>query len=359
MKRLRFGKLAALAATGVLFLSACGGGPGGDNSSSAGKGDTVKIGIAMKTEVQARWRHEVAVMEKVAKEKGAEIIVQWANDDITKQGNQIENLMSQGIDALIVVPVTDKAGPYLQKVKEEGIPVIAYDLLPEDVEIDMFVTRDNKGVGELQINAALEFIGDTDAKIALLKGDPANMVAQGIASGYEAALSNAPKVDVVADQWIQAWSTEEALGISENTLSAHNDNISAFVTGTDGLAMGSIQALKARGLQGKVFVSGLDVEPVNARFIAEGVQTMSVWTDIEDQADKAITAAIELANGQAPTSEGEESNGGKPVPARYASVVPIFKDDLCRFIHEISPQDWITEDEVFGSTEIPANCNSN
>jgi len=346
-------KFAAITAGLALFTSACSGTAGADGSDDDGP---IKIGIAMKTAVQARWHHEVAVMEKIAQEQGAEVIVQWANDDITKQGNQYENLMSQGIDVLITVPVNDKAGPYLQSVKNEGIPIVAYDLLPQDVEIDYFVTRDNKAVGVEQAKAALEYIGDSDANVAILKGDAANMVAQGIASGYDELLADANNINVVADQWIQAWSTEEALSVAENTLSAQNDDVAAFITGTDGLAMGVVQAVRGRGLEGEVFISGLDVEPANARLIAEGAQTMSIWTDLDDHAAKAMNAAIKLAKGEEPDVDGTTSNDGPEVPTGFAQVVPIYKDDLCEFIHEISPEGWITEEEVFETTEVPENC---
>lgn len=351
MKR-RYVKAAALAAGGALVLAACANGASADGSDD----ETIKIGVAMKTAVQARWHHEVSVMERVAEEHGAELIVQWANDDITQQGNQYENLMSQGIDALITVPVNDKAGPYLQTVKNEGIPIVAYDLLPQDIEVDYFVTRDNKAVGVEQAKAALEWIGDKPAKVALLKGDAANMVAQGIASGYDEVLPSASNIEVVADQWIQAWSTEEALSIAENTLSAHRDEVAAFITGTDGLAMGVVQAVRGRGLEGQVFISGLDVEPANAQLIAEGVQTMSIWTDLDDHAAKAINAAIKLAKGEEPDADGTTSNNGPEVPTGFAQVVPIYQEDLCRFIHEIAPEGWITEEEVFATTEVPASC---
>lgn len=353
MKR-NYVKTAALAGAGALVLAACGNGASADGDSSGD--ENIKIGVAMKTAVQARWHHEVDVMERIAAEQGAELIVQWANDDITQQGNQYENLMSQGIDALITVPVNDKAGPYLQAVKNEGIPIVAYDLLPEDIEIDYFVTRDNKAVGVEQAHAALAHIGDGAASVALLKGDAANMVAQGIASGYDEVLADTGSVTVVTDQWIQAWSTEEALSVAENTLSAHDDDVAAFITSTDGLAMGVVQAVRGRGLEGEVFVSGLDVEPANAQLIAEGVQTMSIWTDLDDHAEKAITAAIQLARGETPDADATTSNEGPEVPTGLAQVVPIYQDDLCRFIHEISPEGWITEEEVFATTEVPADC---
>ncbi|WP_147917529.1 substrate-binding domain-containing protein [Ruania zhangjianzhongii] len=347
--------LAAVAASCALALGACG---TGNTTEIGGSDDDVPlIGIAMKTAEQARWHHEVAVMERIAAEQGAEVIVQWANDDITRQGNQYENLMSQGVDALITVPVNDRVGgSYLQTLRDEGIPIVAYDLLPQDLEVDYFVTRDNRAVGVEQARAALEYIGDDTANIALLKGDAANMVAQGIAAGYDDVLADATNLTVVADQWIPSWSTEGALSLAENTLSAHNDDVTAFIAGTDGLAMGVVQAVRGRGLEGEVFVSGLDVEPANAQLIAEGVQTMSIWTDLDDHAETAINAAIQLARGEVPEADDTTSNGGPEVPTGLAQVVPIYREDLCRFIHEIAPEGWITEEEVFATTEVPEDC---
>src|SRR5690625_759548 len=247
MNKVKISSIILLSFLLMIVMAACNSEGAADSKNKSD--DNIKVGIAMKTEVQPRWKFEVAYMEEIAEELGAEIMVQWANDDVTKQGNQIENLLTQGIDALIVVPVTDKVGPFIQSAKNEGIPVVSYDALPVESDIDLFVTRDNYKVGELQANAALEFTNGS-GNYAVLKGDPATSVAQGIAEAYEEILDSNGDISIVANQWHQNWSTEEALKTAENALSAQADDVQAFVSASDGIATGVAQAVKGRGLEG-------------------------------------------------------------------------------------------------------------
>lgn len=356
----------------LLFATACGnnGSASKDNTqgssngakqtSSSGGGsnnteEKIRIGLAMKTEVQPRWKFDLKYMEEKAEELNAELIVQWANDDVSKQSNQVENLLSQGIDVLVIVPVSDKTGPIVEKAKSAGVPVIAYDAMIQDSDIDLYVTRNNYKVGELQAQAALEYTGG-QGNFVLLKGDPATTVAQGIAQAYEDILLSNSNIQIVADQWHQNWSTERALKTAEDALSAQQDNIQAFVSSNDGMAMGVSQALRGRNLQGKVFISGLDVELGSARLIAEGIQTMSVWTKLDEGAKRTIEAAVQLGKGETPASDEMTNNGKKDVPTLAVDVVSITKDNLCTFINEIAPPGWMTTEEVFVDTPIPDDC---
>lgn len=313
----------------------------------------IRIGIAMKTEVQPRWKFDMQYMQEKANELGAELIVQWANDDVSKQANQVENLLSQGIDVLVIVPVSDKTAPVVDKVKSAGVPVIAYDAMIQDSDIDLYVTRNNYKVGQLQAEAALKYT-EGSGNYVLLKGDPATTVAQGIAQAYEAILKTNSSIHVVAEQWHQNWSTERALKTAEDALSAQNDNIQAFVSANDGMAMGVAQAVKGRNLEGKVFISGLDVELGSARLIAEGAQTMSVWTKLDEGAKSTIEAAVQLAKGETPKSDEMTNNGKKDVPTLTVDVLEINKDNLCSFINEIAPPGWMSEEEVF--VNVPNAC---
>lgn len=341
----------------ALLVAACGdksktGESGGTNSEKNGE-KKIRIGIAMKTEVQPRWKFDMQYMQEKAEELGAELVVQWANDDVSKQSNQVENLLSQGIDVLVIVPVSDKTGPVVDKAKSAGVPVIAYDAMIQDSDIDLYVTRNNYKVGELQAQAALNYTGGK-GNFVLLKGDPATTVAQGIAQAYEDILKTDSNIHIVAEQWHQNWSTERALKTAEDALSAQNDNIQAFVSSNDGMAMGISQAVKGRDLDGKVFISGLDVEVGSARLIAEGIQTMSVWTKLDEGAKRTIEAAVQLAKGETPQSDETTNNGKKDVPTLAVDVIEVNKDNLCSFINEIAPNGWMTEEEVF--VNVPNAC---
>jgi D-xylose transport system substrate-binding protein len=348
--------LIAVAATASLFVlagcSAGGGATGGSTSSSGSGGSKVTIGVAMKTQLQRRWSFDVAAMQKQADASGVKLIVQWANDNADTQSQQVENLLSQGIDALIITPVDDKAAAgSVTQAKNEGVPVVAYDIGVQGVPVDYFVIRDNPKVGVLQAEAAEKFA--PQGNYALVEGDPANDVAQAIHGAHLKTLKGkSPKV--VYDQFTKNWDPQTALSAAENILSANNDQVSAFLTANDGMAAGVVQALRGRSLAGKVFVSGLDADPTNLKLIDEGTQTMSVWTQIDQQGKIAVEVATKLARGEKVTPETTVDNGsGKPIPARVAPVVAITKDNLCDFVNKIAPKGWVTAADIFAN---PATC---
>src|SRR5690625_2340310 len=318
MKRIERNILVIIFGLLTLVLVACGNGAV-DSDGEASTDDPIKIGIAMKTETQPRWEYDVKFMEERAEELNAELIIQWANDDITLQTNQVENLLTQEIDVLIMVPVTDQTGNLVEMAKDEGVPVVAYDALPVDSDVDAFITRDNYEAGKLQIEAAIEYAGE-DANYAILKGDPPTTVAQEMAQAYDDYVEKYD-LNVVSEQWHPGWSTETALQTAENALSAQDDDIQAFVAGTDGLALGVAQALRGRGLDGDVFLSGMDVELTAAQSIAEGTQTMSIWTLLDDQARVAVETAVDLANGVEIEADDYTDNGFKDVPTMFAEIL--------------------------------------
>lgn len=320
--------------------------------SSDTSSDEIVIGVAMKTQQQKRWGFDVAAMQAKADELGIKLIVQWANDDAATQSSQVENLLSQGIDALIITPVDDTAAAAsATQAKSEGVPVVSYDIGIQGVPIDYFVIRDNPQVGVLQAEAALEF--NPDGNYALIGGDAANDVAQAIHTAQVATLEGQSPT-IVYDQFTKNWDPTTALAEAETILSSNNDDVSAFLTANDGMATAVVQALRARGLAGSVFVSGLDADAANLKLIDEGVQTMSVWTQIDEQGAIAVDVAAKLARGEAVDPETTVDNGsGSPIPARVAPVVAITKDNLCDFVNNIAPKGWVTAADVFAD---PAAC---
>ncbi|SDB50313.1 sugar ABC transporter substrate-binding protein [Bauldia litoralis] len=308
--------------------------------------DDITIAVAMKTQVQRRWAFDRAAMEREAERQGVKLVFQYANDNPSTQKSQVENLLSQQPDALILIPVdSEAAGAIVRSAKEAGVPVVGYDIGVSTAKLDYFVMRNNSLVGELQANAAMKFGGD--GNYALVKGDPGNDVAQAIAASYDRILGEADGVNIVFDQFIQGWSPDTALSNAENILSANDDDVKAFVVANDGMATGVIQALKGRDLQGKVFVSGLDAESPNLKLIADGAQTMTVWTDLDDQGYAAVKAAAALARGETPEYAEMVDMGAGDVPTHLVVVEEINADNLCDFINGGAPDGWTAVEEVF------------
>ena len=315
---------------------------------------TYTIAVAMKTQVQRRWAFDAAAMKREAEKLGVKLIFQWANDNPATQASQVENLLSQNPDALILVPVdSEAAGRIVESAHQQNVPVVGYDIGVTTAKLDFFVMRNNPMVGELQANGALAM--SPNGVFALIKGDPGNDVAQAIAKSYERILGGNKSIKIVFNQFIRGWDPRAALSNAENILSAQNDHVDAFVVSNDGMATGVAQAIKSRNLAGKVYLSGLDADPANLQLIAQGVQSMSVWTDLNEQGTTAVAAAAALAAGKKPDIESSMVDlGAGPVQTHFVKVTAVNKENLCNFVTHDAPAGWVTVKEVF--PENPDAC---
>jgi len=313
----------------------------------AAQAKTYTIAVAMKTQVQRRWAFDADAMKREAEKLGVKLIFQWANDNPATQASQVENLLSQNPDALILVPVdTDAAGRIVKSAHQQNVPVVGYDIGVSTAKLDFFVMRNNPMVGQLQADGALKFA--PHGTFALIKGDPGNDVAQAIAKEYARILGGDKDIKIVFDQFIRGWDPRAALSNAENVLSAQNDHVDGFVTSNDGMATGVAQAIKSRNLVGKVYLSGLDADPANLQLIAQGVQSLSVWTDLNEQGTTAVDAAAALAAGKNPDIESSMVDlGAGPVQTHFVKVTAVSKDNLCDFITRDAPAGWVTVKDVF------------
>jgi D-xylose transport system substrate-binding protein len=307
----------------------------------------VVIGLSMKTRAQRRWTLDEAQMQAEADKLGVKLIFQWANDSPTEQTAQFENLLSQNVDAMIIVPVDAAAAAKLvDEAHQQHVPVISYDVDVPGARLDFKVTRDNYQVGVVQAHAALKFA--PKGVYALVKGDPANNVAHALSDAYEMELGADKDIKIVYNQFTANWDPKAAQSVAENVLSANSDKVDAFVTSNDGMATGVAQAIEGRNLQGKVFISGLDAETPALRLIADGVQTMTVWSDLATQDKAAVDAAVALALGKTPDMKTVTvDDGAGSYPAYQVAVTEINKDNLCEFVTKLAPKGWTGVKDVW------------
>jgi len=173
-------------------------------------------------------------------------------------------------------------------------------------------------------------------------------VAQAIGQAYAAPLVNNPQVKVVFNQFIRDWNPNAALSNAENVLSAQNDAIDGFVVSNDGMAQGVSQAIKGRNLAGKVLLTGMDADVASLRLIAQGVQTMTVWTDLEAEGNAAVKAAVALIRKEPfPMETVQVDVGAGAVPTHEVRVLPVTRDSLCNFILREAPEGYVTVTDVF------------
>jgi D-xylose transport system substrate-binding protein len=330
--------LAALLATGSLTALA------------AESGKTL-VGFSMKTRVQFRWAFDEAAIRKAAEKYGVDVVFQWANDSVTTQASQFENLISQNPAVIVTNPVDGAAiGPQVRTAQAAGIKVLGYNVGVSTAKLDFQVRRDDIATGTLQAEAALRFA--PKGKYAIIMGDPGNDVAHVISGVYDKILRNNPDIQIVYDNYTANWDPKAAQAVAENVLTANNDDIQAFVVMNDGMAQGVAQAIKSRNLQGKVFVSGLDGDPATMRLIAEGAQTMTVYQDYFEEGEKTIQAAVALAKGELPDMPTNMVNDGAgEYPAHELAVMEINKDNLCDFVYKIAPEGYIKPTDVWDNPD--------
>lgn len=223
---------------------------------------SIKIGFSMDTLKEERWQKDRDMFVKRAKELGAEVLVQAANGNDNLQLSQSENLLTQGVDVLVVAPHNGMTSRSIVAAAHKmGKKVISYDRLIENADVDLYLSFDNFEIGRLQAKYVLDRV--SKGNYVLIGGAPtdhnAKLYRDGQLSALKASVTSGD-IKIVADPWAREWLATEALKDTENALTKTNNNIQAIIASNDGLAGGVISALKQQNLQGKVLVSGMDAE---------------------------------------------------------------------------------------------------
>ncbi|MBT2678746.1 D-xylose ABC transporter substrate-binding protein [Bacillus sp. ISL-35] len=317
----------------VLVVSGCGQDAGGKGASSDAKDEgngKLRIGLSVSDLTLERWQHDRDFFVDKAEELGADVLVQSANGDEAKQVSQIQNMISQDIDALVIIAInSDALTTVVDQAKAEGIPVLAYDRLVNGTDIDAYVSFDNVRVGEMQAEYLVEKV--PTGKYFLMGGSPTDNNAKMFREGQMniiQPLVDKGDIEVVGDQWAKGWDANEALKIMENALTANKNDIDVVVASNDSTAGGAIQALEAQGLAGKVAISGQDADLAGVQRIAEGLQTMTVYKPIKAIAEKSAEVAVQLAKGEKPEADSTVNNGKLDVPFIKLDPIKVGKENI-------------------------------
>ncbi len=297
-----------------------------------GPNEPVVIGFSMDTLKEERWQRDKDLVEKRAKELGMQVNVQVANGDDNLQIKQAENLLTQGVDVLIVAPHNGEiAASIVEAAHRQGVPVIAYDRLIKNSDVDLYISHQVVKMGEMQAQYLLDRVNKKPANFVIVGGSPTDNNAQLLHQGQMNVLK--PAVDrgdvkIVTDQYAKEWQASAALNIVENALTQANNQVDAVVASNDGTARGAVQALEGQNLAGKVLVSGQDADLASLKLIVEGKQTMTIYKTIQPLANGAVDAAIKLARGEKVETTETIDNGFKKVPAILLAPVAVDRNNL-------------------------------
>jgi D-xylose transport system substrate-binding protein len=287
------------------------------------------IGFSIADLKEERWQRDRDMFVAKAKELGATVLVQDASGDPNTQIQQCDNMLVRGIKVLVVVPKNaDAAAPIVENAHKKGVKVLSYDRLIANADVDLYISFDNVRVGEMQAAAVLKMV--PAGNYVELLGDPgdknSNMVHEGHMKILKPAIDSG-KIKLVMQQACDKWSNLEARRITVDALAKYK--VDAIVASNDGTAGGSIAALEAAKLAGKVPISGQDADLLNCQYIVQGKQAVTVYKPIKKIAESAAAIAVKMEKGAAIDGINAHVNNGKiGVPTIFLDPIEVTKDNI-------------------------------
>ncbi|MFI6013225.1 substrate-binding domain-containing protein [Streptomyces sp. NPDC051243] len=318
--------VAVTAAVTATALAACG--DSGGNDSGGGNGP--RIGVLLPDATTQRWEtNDRPMLDRRIKALCADCEVEHANakSDVAIQQAQMDSMIAEGVDAILLVAVDSRSmRPTVAKADEAGIPVIAYDRLAEG-PIAAYASFDGEEVGRLQGRALLQAMGggSADDRIVMMNGDPTDPNAVSFKKGALSELEG--KVEIAKEYDTRQWRTEVAHMNMSGAISALGaDNIDGVYAANDGLAAGSIAALKANKVEPLPPITGQDAELGAVQRIVAGEQYMTVYKPFGPEASAGAALAVAAARGESLDRVAQDTvrtSTGSTVPAVLLTPVSV------------------------------------
>ncbi|WP_189941850.1 substrate-binding domain-containing protein [Streptomyces aurantiogriseus] len=316
----------------AIALAACG--PGTGSGSDGGNGP--RIALLLPDATTARWEtQDRPLLEKNIEELCGDCSVEHVNakGEVALQQEQMHSMIAKGVDTIVLVAVDARSlRPAVRKADEAGIPVIAYDRLAEG-PISGYVSFDGEEVGRLQGRALLEAMDDDNTpsgQIVMMNGDPSDPNAVSFKKGALSVLTGRVKIGKEYDTL--QWRAEAAnLNMSAAISALGVGNIHGVYAANDGLAAGSISALRANKVEPLPPVTGQDAELRAVQRIVSGHQYMTVYKPFAPEASGGAAMAVAAVRGESldrVAPDEVKSSTGKTVPALMLTPVSVTVDNI-------------------------------
>jgi D-xylose transport system substrate-binding protein len=357
MSRFKFIAVAAvLVGAFALALAACGGdddsgGSSTSGGSSGGGGGGGSIALLLPESKTARYESQDRPhFESKVKELCSDcpIIYSNADQDAAKQQQQAEAAITKGAKVIVLDPVdAASAGAIVNRAKQSQIPVISYDRLITDADIDYYISFDNAKVGKLQGDALVKKLKDDgkSGSIVMINGAPTDNNAKLFKQGAHSVIDSSG-FKVAKEYDTPDWSPDKAQSEMEQAITAlGKDGFVGVYAANDGTAGGAIAAMKGNGVDPtKIPTTGQDAELAGIQRILIGEQYMTVYKALKAEAEKAAEFAVALAKGEKPSgADAQTDNGSKKVASVLLTPVAVTKDNI---------NDTVVKDKFWSVDEI-------
>ncbi|MGF6990720.1 inositol transport system substrate-binding protein [Lachnospiraceae bacterium PF1-21] len=267
------------------------------DKSNKDKADSLTIGF-MNTNLSNEF--QVAMLDAAresADEMGITLAEQDGQGDAAKQVSQMEQLISQKVDAIVMAPYDkDACAPAVTKAKEAGIPLVIVNSTVNNMDqATAYVGSDDKVAGEIAMKELAEAIGEK-GNIMMIRGPIGNSAEVGRTEGVNAVLEEYADISIVVDEPAN-WDREKAMKLMENKLQ-DNLNIIGVMAQNDEMAIGAQKAIEAAGKQDDIKVIGIDAIADALTAVEEDRLIATVFQDARAQAKKALEVAVSAAKGE-------------------------------------------------------------
>lgn len=310
--------------------------------------DDMLIGVAMPTQSLQRWNQDGANMKAELEKKGYKVDLQYANNDVNVQIQQLENMITKQCKVLVIASIDGAAlTDVLRNAAENNIKVIAYDrLIMNSENVDYYATFDNFKVGVIQGEYIEKNLGLKEGKgpfnIELFAGSPDDNNALFFNGGAMSILKpyiDQGKLVVPSKQTefttiaIHGWDSAKAQARMDNLITAYyagGRKLDAVLSPNDSLAIGIVTSLKnaGYGTEDKPYpiITGQDCDKPNVIAMINGQQSMSIFKDTRTLASKVVEMVEAILEGKDAPVNDEKTyhNGVKIVPSFLCD--PVYAD---------------------------------
>jgi D-xylose transport system substrate-binding protein len=329
--------LALLSATTAMAADAC------------TPGTTKKIAFMMKQQTAFRYLHaDMPFFVKTAEAAGYQVIVQSAENDAQAQVSQAENVITQGVDAIVINPVDfNVAAQIAEMATAAHVPLASYNDLITGADQLAYIGRDAREGGQIAAKAIIAKV--PKGNYALIGGDPGQTGATDMQAGYHDVIDEAIKkgdITVVMDQLAPGWKTEPAQAFAENALTQTDNKVDAFLVSYDGESIGVLQAIEGAGLKaGSIPVTGQDMELAAMQAVVEGRMDGSVWPAPDEMGTAAAKVAVAMAQCLPIDSKDTINNGVRDMPWVKTPIYYVDQSAMADFV--CSHDYWLPADDIY------------
>jgi D-xylose transport system substrate-binding protein len=265
-----------------------------------------------------------------------ELLYYNADQDVANQQQQVETAITEEVDVMVLDPVDSaSAGGLANRAKQAGIPVVSYDRLILNADLDYYASFDSVTVGEQQgesLAQKLEEEGSPQGPIVVINGDPQDNNAKLFNEGATSVFDQ-EGVEIAREFDTPDWLPENAQREMDQAITAlGEDGFEAVYAANDGTAGGAIAALKGAGIDPAAKpTTGQDAELAAIQRILAGEQYMTVYKPYRTLAESAAEIAVAIVNGEEPPAElinSEEDNGTEQVPTALIDTIPVTSENV-------------------------------